>query len=74
MTRENRDIVRLHHVVCIWMIIKILQMELMEIRDLHFIWTGGAVKNEEKAVEIPAYFEFTGETLDSIASAQISEY
>lgn len=33
--KENRDIVRLHHVVCIWMIIKILQMELMEIRDSH---------------------------------------
>ena len=48
MTRENRDIVRLHHVVCIWMIIKILQMELMEIRDLHFIWTGGAVKMKKK--------------------------
>ena len=30
-------------------------------------------ENEEKAVEIPAYFEFTGETLDSIASAQISD-
>ena len=30
-------------------------------------------ENEEKPVEIPAYFEFTGETLDSIASAQISD-
>lgn len=30
-------------------------------------------EKEEKAVEIPAYFEFTGETLDSIASAQISD-
>ena len=42
-------------------------------KRLAFYFDWWSEEGEEKAVEIPAYFEFAGKNLESIASAQISD-